>query len=1634
MGNSKSPKKEKKDSNSNSAENGNARKDFLVVGIGASAGGIKPLKDFFAAMPANSGMAFVVVLHLSPEYDSHLQEVLQTSTAMPVTQVRETLKVEPNHIYVIPPAKNLVVADGEIKLVEPELIRGKRVPIDLLFRTLAETYGKNSVCVIFSGIGADGTSGLKRIKEAGGIAIVQKPTEAEYNGMPLSAITTKLVDIILPAAEIPEKLLAYKRGTEIIKLPENPEEVPSELVADDLRDVLAIVKARTGHDFTNYKHPTLLRRVARRLQVHGLDNTQAYMEILREGPEEVPALLRDLLISVTNFFRDKEAFAELENKIIPELFAGKTAADQVRVWCVGCATGEEAFSLAILLSEQAARMTSPPKIQIFASDISEAAISYAREGRYDETIELDVTPERLQQFFEKERDYYRVKKQIREMILFAPHNILRDPPFSRQDLVTCRNVLIYLNRRTQERVLEIFHFALKDDGYLFLGASESADSVPALFAPINKKQSIYRMRPSATRFQGVPSMPLADRWRVKYNDRHTLNRGETFSLPELHHRLVEQFSPPSILVNENYDILHLSETATRYLRFTGGEPTRNLSKVAHPALRPDLLAMLFAAKQENTIAESRHLPVEVSGEMCFVNIVVHPIETPENARGFFLVIFEEIKSESLSPETLHKVLDTNGEAAMEAVIRRLEEDLQRTKERLRLTIEQNETSVEELKASNEELQAINEELRSATEELETGKEELQSVNEELTTVNYELKEKVEEVSRSHSDLQNLMTSTDIGTIFLDRALQIKRYTLPVHRIFNIIPGDIGRPIEHLTHRLLYDNLLSDAQDVMKTLQTIEREVRSEDERWYLARFVPYRTQDDRIDGVLLTFMDFTERKQAQESISFQAQLLNTVGQAVIATNLEGIVNYWNQFAEKLYGWTAKEAIGRNILKLTTPEMMTGQAEEIMSQLRQGKSWGGEFNVQRQDKTIFPAQVFNSPIHNSKGDLIGIVGISVDITERKQAEEALRASEERFRVVIESAEDYAIFTVTPENIIDFWSAGAERVFGFTEEEALGQTGAIIFTPEDRAIGAPESELETAKTKGRAADERWHARKDGSRLYCSGVMVSLKDEGIRGFAKVARDLTLQKQAEDDLIELAQKVERQSRIFNTTLSSITDFAYSFDREGRFTFANQPLLDLWGLKLEEAIGKNFYDLNYPEDLAERLQRQIQIVFETKQTVRDETPYTSPSGNEGFYEYIFNPVFGADGTVETVVGSTRDTTERKHIEETLKEAALRKDEFLATLAHELRNPLAPIRSGLEIIRRGTNDKEARMEALAIIERQTAQMVHLVDDLLDISRITQGKIKLKKSRFELKKAIDMALETSQDMLEIAGHKLTVSFPDQPIFLDADFTRVTQIIINILNNSVKYTQPGGNIWLTAEKREREAIISFRDTGIGIPPKMLSRIFEMFSQIENPSEQARGGLGIGLSVVKRLVEMHNGTIKAFSAGEGKGSEFVVHLPLAAEQSAKVAGEIPSSTDIAQHSVLKQEEKGESGKTVEKRILVVDDNADAAQMLEVLLKLNGHEVRTAFDGETGLVTNEEFQPEVALLDIGLPGMDGYEIARRIREKNPNILLIAVSGWGTDNDRLRSSKAGFNYHLVKPVEIEDLEKLLRGNAETAL
>ncbi|MGH6647946.1 CheR family methyltransferase [Aquabacterium sp.] len=860
-----------------------------IVGLGGSAGSITALQAFFEAMPSDSGMVFVVILHLSPDHESRLASLLQRATSMRVMEVTGPQKVEPNCVYVIPPGKALSAADGYLRLSDLVHERGKRVAVDLFFRTLAETHGPHASAIVLSGADGDGAIGIKRIKERGGLTVAQDPYEAEHQGMPRAAIDTGMVDWVLSAKDMPARLINYQRMEGEVRLPAEdgpkPVDPPNRNQEDKeaaLRDVLTFLRTRTGRDFSYYKRATVLRRLGRRMQVNGVDDLVAYLALLRANPGESGALLQDLLISVTNFFRDSDCFAALE-AVIPELFKDKAHGDAVRIWVAACATGEEAYSIAMLLHEYARKLDAPPLLQIFATDLDGEAINVARNGVYPETIAADVSEERLNRFFTKEHRGYRVRREIRETVLFAVHDLLKDSPFSRLDMVSCRNLLIYLNREAQARALEIFHFALQPGGRMFLGSSESVDEGSPLFTVLDKKHRLFTHWPAPRTNLPMPFRPgtLALNLEVQLASKDVpVIAGKAFdharplirsltepsstrpvSWGELHFKLIERLAPPSLIVNAEHDIVHLSETAGRFLQYSGGELTKNLLRAVHPALRIELRAALYRAAQTGGLAESGPVPVDIGSEQSQITLRVAP--AGEAAPDFFLVVFD---AKPLSASEAPQLPHAQSEPEPDPLARQLDRELERLKLYLSDTVEQYEASNEELKSSNEELQAMNEELRSATEELETSREELQSINEELSTVNLELKSKVDELGHANSDLHNLMGATAIATIFLDRQLRITRYTPPAVALFNLIPSDIGRPLTDLTTQLDYAQLGADETAVLEQLVPVEREVSQSDGTYFLARLLPYRTIEDHIAGVVLTFVDITERKRNEEAL------------------------------------------------------------------------------------------------------------------------------------------------------------------------------------------------------------------------------------------------------------------------------------------------------------------------------------------------------------------------------------------------------------------------------------------------------------------------------------------------------------------------------------------------------------------------------------------------------------------------------------------------------------------------------------------------------------------------------------------------------------------------------------------------
>jgi two-component system CheB/CheR fusion protein len=914
-----------------------------IVAVGASAGGIQALQRFFAALPDRTGAAFVVVIHLDPQHHSELAAILGQRTRMSVVEVRGTVRLRADSVYVIPPDKQLQVVDHEITAVQFDEPRGKRSPIDLLFRSVAERLG-DGFAVVLSGAGSDGAVGVRAVREAGGIILVQDPNEAEYSSMPRSAISTGVADFVLPVNDLAARLV------DLIRVRQSAAEEPK-IDEESLPRILAHLRVRTGHDFSKYKRSTVVRRIARRMQVTRTEDLGAYYDVLREQAEEAQALLSDLLISVTTFFRDGDVFDALAKGVIPQLFHDKGPNDSVRALVSGCATGEEAYSIAMLLLEETLRHEFRPTIQVFGSDLDSRALAIAREGRYPAAIDTDVSDDRMRRFFTREGDGYRVRQELRDVVLFAVHDLLKDPPFSRIDLVSCRNVLIYLDRELQEQVCSTFHYALNPGGFLLLGSAETADNPPGLFRTVDRTARIYQSTVQAgEKPRLLPRLfgPVTIREPANPLMR-AVSPSVALSEAAMHRRAIERVAPPSILVDESHRVVHLSENAGRYVMPGGGPLSGDVADLVRPELRFELRSALHRLFEQGASTLTLPVMVRFNGAPHRVHLLLKPAE----ADGAFeprhaLVMF--IEGEALDEGVL------SGDAkATDETVRRLTQELELTQARLRTVREESDAANEELRATNEELQSINEEYRSTSEELETSKEELQSINEELQTVNSELKLKLETISRAHSDLQNLMAATDFGTLFLDSTLRIKRFTERVGELFSVTPNDEGRPITDFAHQLEYGDLIKDARNVLSELTPTRREIRSRAGRWYDVRMRPYRTVDDKIDGVVLTFVDMTERRQTEEAlreserqVGQQKKLFELWREPIFVWEFDGGIVMWNRGSEELYGHTRAEALGKRCEQLLRTTVPGSSFAEVKAKLTADGNWSGELQQRTKD--------------------------------------------------------------------------------------------------------------------------------------------------------------------------------------------------------------------------------------------------------------------------------------------------------------------------------------------------------------------------------------------------------------------------------------------------------------------------------------------------------------------------------------------------------------------------------------------------------------------------------------------------------------------------------------------------------------
>lgn len=1316
---------------------------FPIVALGASAGGVAALQAFFRSVTSDPSIAFVVTMHLDPERHSHLSEILARATQMKVLEVERDALLAVNCVYVIPPRFYGVIRSGHITL-RAMLGRFPKVKaVDLLFSSLAYDQRERAVCIVLSGADHDGTIGLKAVKAEGGMVMAQSRESASHSEMPESARKTGLVDYVLPVDKLFGSLLQYIENSELWRHPVGKFAPIDE--SEVLGDLLQTLRAKTGADFNGYKEGTLLRRSRRRMALLGLHSLRDYDAHVKADAAEASALASDMLIGVTEFFREPTAWSELNEKIVPKLIAHANGGP-VRIWVPACATGEEAYSMAMLFLDHHVPDAEGPTVNVIGSDLDGRALAVARTGSYAESINGVITPEGLTKYFDRgEGGCYVAKRRLRESILFSQHNLIADPPFSRIDLISCRNLLIYLKPEIQRILLEIFYFALQPGGYLFLGKSETIGSLENMFEVVSAQSRIYRSVGNAKRRPvQLPIMPGSTPLSVQSR---TLNTQKPpISYATLVRDLVaQQHSVAAILVDGHGNARYFHGPTEHYLLHPERESTQDILAMVYDDLRVAVRAGIQSARAGHSTDDS---------VVTLVRNVARRTRVRAQLTGFedwVLVTFEQDQT----PVVPH--LEASN--ATDWAVQQLECDLQVTRYDLGQSIGALQNANAELRIAHEEAMSLNEELQSANEELETSREELQSINEELTTVNADLQIKIEDLASANDDLSNLFSASDLPTLFLDRMFCIKRFTPAAEALFNLIPTDVGRCITDISARVDSKALVAAAATVLETLAVAEQEIRTENGDYFLRRVLPYRTKEDRVEGVVAIYI--------------------------------------------------------------------------------------------------PASAI------------------------RRAEQDLRESELRFR-----------------NLAD----DAPVVIG---------------------IAGPDGKLE-------------------------------------------------------------------------------------------FVNRRLVELTGRPGDRLLGCEWQDLIHPDD-AQEYTAVLKAAIRENRCLDQEARVRNFDGSFRWMRIVTNPRYSND-TVIGSISSAVDIEAHKHAEAELRNADKRKDEFLAILGHELRNPLSPIKNAADALRFVESDDYRLLWAREMIARQVSHMTRLVDDLLDVARLTRGTLVLRREPVDMELMVRTAVDVIRPQATARGQTISVETNRDALVVDGDPVRLTQILENLLANASKFSEDNGQIAVHLRGGDNYAVVSVSDNGRGISPHMLDTVFELFKQEERSLRQSGGGLGVGLALVRQLTLLHGGSVEAFSGGVGQGSEFTVRLPLA-----ELRPESEARTDTKPH-------RGTG------RVLVVDDNKDSADAISLILREYGYETRTAYDFSSALTAAATFQPQAALLDLSHPEPNGLELAKRFRQSDQSarILLVAVSGYGQPEDMDRSKIHGIDHHIVKPIDPDFLHRLFAANLDT--
>ncbi|MBO2946200.1 PAS domain-containing protein [Paenibacillus sp. F411] len=957
-----------------------------VVGLGASAGGLEALEVFFDHMPPDTGMAFVVVQHLSPDYKSLMSEILRKYTAMNIREARHDMVVRPNYIYLTPPRKILTISGGRLKLAEPLPNTTLHMPIDMFFSSLAQECRNQAVAVVMSGTGTDGSRGIQDIKDTGGLVIAQDSHSAKYDGMPSSARLSGNADAVLAPKEMTERLLLHVHGEGY----ENVSTVRETITTEQyIQLIFEKIRQDCGVDFTYYKRNSVLRRIERRMAIHNVPSMAMYMTFLDEHREELQSLRKDLLIGVTNFFRDSEAFNVLYERVIPELFERKSFVKEIRVWVAGCSTGEEAYSVAILMRKYAESLETPYSIKIFATDLDKESIEYASQGIYSESTISHLSREDQDRFFIKDDDMFQVSKEIRKMVVFAPQNIIKDPPFRNLDLITCRNMLIYLQPEMQQKVLSLFHFALNPDGFLFLGPSETIGRFTNQFEAFDRRWNIFTHKKSSAgeeprMFQMEDRLAQPQPFRRMVSPVVPAKDSGPKRLDDLQTTLVEEHVAPGMVVDQSNDVIHLNGPIHEYLMLAQGKPSWNLYKMIDPKVSAAVSSAVQKVREQRRGVTYRSLTIQTNLGERQIDLHIRPFSLKNKTyEKYVLILFMEPEQPGSESQVVMQPFEVD--SGVNLRIMQLEQALLRAEESLQAT-------VEELETSNEELQATNEELVAANEELQSANEELQSVNEELVTVNTEYQFKIQELTDVNNDMTNFLVSTRIGTIFLDKRMCVRRFTPAITKEIHLMEVDYGRPIEHISHHFKYDTLVQDAQEVLQSLVPFEKEIQSQSGTWYSMRILPYRKDDNFISGVVLTFVNITDLKTVNEELQKLSYAVEQSPSITAILDPAGRIEYVNPRYTEVTGFHLADVKGKSIRECMQSEAGERPIEHVMKLAKEDGQWMGELTGCKKNGELFWESVKMIPVRDKQGRIIHYVKFSEDITDRKHAEEMLRKNE------------------------------------------------------------------------------------------------------------------------------------------------------------------------------------------------------------------------------------------------------------------------------------------------------------------------------------------------------------------------------------------------------------------------------------------------------------------------------------------------------------------------------------------------------------------------------------------------------------------------------------------------------------------